>query len=118
MSETGAAPTQRGVDEQLVSFFNYLLTDPCNNSVDMDCCDCCEYTSMIAEQVAKGRPLRELMPDLAKHMHCYPCVQEEFQALTAILAAEQSGLIDQVEQPPGGRCQMSPSPQRNNQSEV
>ncbi|MCY3836702.1 MAG: hypothetical protein OXF83_09760 [Anaerolineaceae bacterium] len=97
MSEPGTSTTQRGVDEQLASFFNYLLTDPCNNSVDMDCCDCCEHTSMIAEQVANGRPLRELMPELAKHMHCYTCVQEEFQALTAILAAEQSGLIESVD---------------------
>ena len=98
MSEVEVSPTKRGVDQQLTSFFHYLLTDPCLHSIDMDCNDCCEYTSMLAEQVANGRPLRNLMPELAKHMHCYPCVEEEFKALTAILAAEKAGLIDQLDE--------------------
>lgn len=97
MSEIEISPTKRGVDEQLSAFFHYLLTEPCEHTVEMDCNDCCEYMSQLAEQVATGRPLRELMPDLAAHLHCYPCVQEEFQALTAILAAEKTGLLDQLE---------------------
>ncbi len=97
MSEHATSPPSREMEEQLSAFFHYLLTEPCENSVDMDCNDCCEYMSELAEQVAAGRPLRELMPDLAAHLHCYPCVREEFQALTTILQAEQAGALDQLE---------------------
>ncbi len=87
------SPTPQSLDEQLSTFFHYLLTEPCQDTVDMDCNDCCEYLSQLAEQVAAGTSLRELMPDLAEHLHCYPCVKEEFQALITVLRAEQEGKL-------------------------
>ena len=87
----------RPIEDRLQTFIDYVLTDPCEQTVAMDCNDCCEYMSQLAEEVAAGRPLREIMPELAAHLHCYPCVREEFEVLTSILEAEQAGLLDQVE---------------------
>ena len=89
-------------DAQLAAFFAYLVSEPCEHSCNMDCDDCCEYTSRLADQVAAGHSLRELMPELASHLHCSPSVSEEFQALIQILEAEKNGTLDQphTEAPP------------------
>ena len=77
-------------DAQLAAFFAYLVSEPCEHSCNMDCDDCCEYTSRLADQVG-CRPFAARAHARAGQPTCTvtPSVSEEFQALIQILEAEK-----------------------------
>ena len=81
--------------EALKHFLEYIFTEPEGEEVvNMDCNDCCEHTSWLAEQVESGANLVELLPEMERHMHCYPCVREEFEGLVDVLRAQNTGEIE------------------------
>jgi hypothetical protein len=56
--------------------------------INMDCNDHCEQMACLAEQVARGADLNQVLPKLQKHMRYWKDCREEFLALVAILRAE------------------------------
>ena len=56
----------------------------------MDCNDCCEQIAQLAEQVAKGASLDDILPEMQKFMQYWSCCREEFEALVAVLQAENA----------------------------
>jgi hypothetical protein len=62
--------------------------------INMDCNECCEQLTCIAEQVAGGAKLFDIMPELEEHFRCWPDSREEFYALVAVIRAERDGIIE------------------------
>lgn len=76
------------------TMLDFLLKRPCEDQIiDMDCNDYCEQLADLAEQVASGANLADLLPLLEEHMHHWKDCREEFDALVAILRAEKSGQL-------------------------
>lgn len=53
--------------------------------VDMDCTDGCEEIAQLAERVAQGERLDELVPKFANHLDQIECCKEEFDALVNVI---------------------------------
>lgn len=61
---------------------------------DRLCCDDCACNlERLAEKVATGASLTDLMPEVEYHLRCCADCREEFQALVCILRAELDGEI-------------------------
>lgn len=60
----------------------------------LDCESCGQQLDCLAERVALGGTLNDLMPEVATHLCCCKDCFEEFEALVAILRAENSGQLD------------------------
>lgn len=60
--------------------------------VAMDCNDFCEELAQLAEQVAAGAKIEELLPNLEQHMQYWKDCREEFDALVAVIKAESGDL--------------------------
>jgi hypothetical protein len=58
----------------------------------VDCETCGEQIDCLAELVAGGYDAKTLLPAVQAHLECCRDCREEFEALLAILRAEQSGL--------------------------
>lgn len=67
--------------------------------IAMDCSDC-DKLAALAEQVAAGAPVEQVLPELAEHIHYWRDCREEFEALVAVLKAESGGgvsdALDQI----------------------
>jgi hypothetical protein len=59
----------------------------------MDCEGCGCQIDHLAELVAAGADLRELLPAVEAHLQCCHDCREEFEALVAIVRAGRSGLL-------------------------
>lgn len=85
-----------------------FISAPYNEEiVAMDCNDYCEQLAQLAEQVASGANLEDLLPALETHMRHWTDCREEFDALVAVLRAEQLGALDLDEQPTTDETQSS-----------
>jgi hypothetical protein len=60
------------------------------DAVAMDCRDGCEEIAQLAERVANGEALENIMPAFADHMDQVGCCKEEFEALVSVIAAEEA----------------------------
>lgn len=81
-------------DSDKRKLMQFILKAPLEEEiVRMDCTDGCEQLSRLAEKVASGAKLEDVLPELEKHMHYWKDCREEFEALVAILKAEQCGRI-------------------------
>ncbi|MCU0514418.1 MAG: hypothetical protein MUE40_17840 [Anaerolineae bacterium] len=81
MSSTGRAA--------LSELLDFLENAPENQEIiAMDCNDSCEQMACLAEKVARGARLEDLLPELQKHMRYWKDCREEFLALVAVLRAE------------------------------
>lgn len=97
-------------EENVTEVLNFIFEAPCEDEiVAMDCNDYCEELAQLAEQVAEGAKLEDLLPALKEHMHYWKDCREEFDALVAIIQAEKEESIDELpiseegaENPPGG----------------
>jgi hypothetical protein len=79
----------------------FLSNAPCDEEiVAMDCNDYCEQLAQLAEDVAAGADLKELLPALEEHMRHYTDCREEFEALVAVLQAQKSDTADEKPSPP------------------
>ena len=64
--------------------------------VAMDCNDYCEQLAELAERVASGEKLEELLPKWQEHMQYWSDCREEFEALVAVLKAEKAAELEEA----------------------
>ena len=57
---------------------------------EIDCDGCDLQISYLAERVAKGATLHELLPAMEAHLRCCSDCREEFEALVAVIRAERA----------------------------
>ncbi len=77
--------------DQLEKLFDFIVNAPADeNLIKMDCNDCCEKITQLAEQVANGADLSEILPEMQKFMHYWGDCREEFEALVAVLKQEKA----------------------------
>ena len=77
--------------DQINRLFDFIVNAPADETlIKMDCNDCCEKISRLAEQVANGAELSEILPEMQKFMHYFGDCREEFEALVAVLQREKA----------------------------
>jgi len=77
-------------DQQMKNFVRFIMNAPADPEIiDMDCDDHCEQLARLAEQVAAGADIKDLLPALEEHMRYWSDCREEFEALVAVLRAER-----------------------------
>lgn len=77
--------------DQLEKLFDFIVNAPADETlIKMDCNDCCEKISRLAEQVANGADLSEVLPEMQKFMQYWGDCREEFEALVAVLKQEKA----------------------------
>lgn len=74
--------------EKLLDFIANAPTD--EDLIKMDCNDCCEKIAQLAEQVAHGAKLSDVLPELQKFMAYWDDCREEFEALVAVIRTEKT----------------------------
>lgn len=80
--------------KNLNELLNFIENAPANDEIiRMDCNEHCEELATLAEQVASGTPLDEILPELHEHMKYWGDCREEFLALVSVLKAE---LMDEL----------------------
>lgn len=76
-------------EENVNNLLGFVFDAPHNEEiVKMDCNDYCEQLAELAEQVANGKSLADLQPDWEEHIQHWRDCREEFDALVAVLKAE------------------------------
>ena len=77
--------------DQLTRLFDFIDNAPADEAlIKMDCNDCCEKITQLAEQVAQWRrPERNLARDAKVHELLGRC-REEFEALVAVIQRERA----------------------------
>ena len=77
--------------DQLGKIFDFIVNAPTDEEIiQMDCNDTCERIAQLAEQVANGADLNDIVPELQKFMNYWGDCREEFEALVAVIRAEQA----------------------------
>jgi hypothetical protein len=77
------------------NFLDFLQNAPADEDIiRMDCDEFCDEVSQLAERVANGEDLTHILPALEEHMQHWSGCREEFEALVAVLKAEQNGEAD------------------------
>ncbi|MCY3780500.1 MAG: hypothetical protein OXG78_09355 [Chloroflexi bacterium] len=77
--------------DQLEKLFDFIVNAPADeNLIKMDCNDCCEKITQLAEQVANGADLNEIWPEMQKFMRYWGDCREEFEALVAVIRQENA----------------------------
>ena len=75
--------------KDLSDSLSFIFSAPYDEEiVAMDCNDYCEELAQIAELVARGSSLEEILPTLEEHMRYWTDCREEFDALVAVLKAQ------------------------------
>ncbi len=78
-------------DEQLKKIVDSIII--AHHDDPMDCEACSRELDCLAERVALGANLSDLLPEVEYHLNCCRDCREEFEALVAILKAELNGEI-------------------------
>lgn len=68
--------------------------DDCNcdeKIAEMDCNEYCEQIACLAERVAAGENIDQILPQFGHHLKYWRDCREEFEALVAVIKAERSG---------------------------
>ena len=77
--------------DQLDKLVDFIANAPADETlIKMDCNDCCEKITQLAEQVAHGADLKEIWPEMQKFMRYWSDCREEFDALVAVIRQEQA----------------------------
>ncbi|MCZ0941277.1 MAG: hypothetical protein OXJ55_21745 [Caldilineaceae bacterium] len=77
--------------DQLGKLVDFIVNAPADDTlIKMDCNDCCEKITQLAEQVANGADLNEILPEMKKFMHYWGDCREEFEALVAVIQRENA----------------------------
>ena len=77
--------------DQVERLFDFILNAPADETIiKMDCNDCCEKITQLAEQVANGADLNEIWPEMQKFMRYFGDCREEFEALVAVIRQENA----------------------------
>ncbi len=78
-------------EDQIERLFDFIVNAPADEPlIKMDCNDCCEQIARLAEQVANGADLQEILPEMQKFMRYWGDCREEFEALVAVLKQEKA----------------------------
>jgi hypothetical protein len=90
-------------EENVNDMLSFVFQSPCEcgqddcdcdeQIMDMDCNDYCEQLAQMAEEVAAGVSVDEIMPRFQDHLQYWRDCREEFEALVAIVKAESSGKL-------------------------
>lgn len=84
--------------KNLNDLLNFVENAPDNSQIiSMDCNDHCEQMSRLAEQVADGAELDDVLPELKEHMKYWGDCREEFIALVNVLKAEMMDELPELE---------------------
>lgn len=84
--------------EQLNNLLDFVVNAPEDPEIiAMDCNDHCEQLAELAEQVANGASLEEVLPELQAHMKYWGDCREEFIALVHVLKAEMLDELPEVD---------------------
>jgi hypothetical protein len=88
-------------EENVTDMLSFVFQPPCDCSQEdcecdekimaMDCSDYCEQLALIAEEVAAGVGIENIMPRFQHHLRYWKDCREEFEALVAIVKAESNG---------------------------
>lgn len=85
--------------KNLTELLNFIENAPENEQIiSMDCNDHCEQMSRLAEQVADGADLDEVLPELKEYMKYWGDCREEFIALVNVLKAEMSDDLPELKE--------------------
>lgn len=83
--------------KNLSQLLEFVENAPANEQIiAMDCNDHCEEMAVLAEQVAQGAELEEILPELKEHMKYWGDCREEFIALVNVLKAELGDEIPEL----------------------
>jgi len=83
--------SQQHEGDQLGKMFDFIVNAPADEEIiAMDCNDNCEQIARLAEQVANGADLNDILPELQKFMNYWGDCREEFEALVAVIRAENT----------------------------
>jgi len=88
MTENVTKPDKKDVNKLMDFMFNTPFDE---EVIAMDCNDGCEQIAAFAERVASGESLETLQPEFLEHMQYWKDCREEFEALVAIIKAENNG---------------------------
>jgi len=83
------------VDEQLQKLIKAIFEE--HQDGDIDCETCSQQLNCLAELVATGAELRQLLPAVEAHLRCCGDCREEYQALLCILRAEINGQLQNLD---------------------
>ena len=87
------------VRRNLNELLNLVENAPENEDiVAMDCNDQCQQMSRLAEQVAEGAELDDVLPELKEYMKYWGDCREEFIALVNVLKAEMMDELPELEE--------------------
>jgi hypothetical protein len=75
------------------NFLDFLNAPEDENIIYMDCSDC-DKLAGLAERVAAGVPVAQVLPALNEHLKYWKDCREEFEALVAVLKAESNGNLN------------------------
>lgn len=77
--------------DQLDKLVDFIANAPADETlIKMDCNDCCENITRLAEQVANGADLDDIWPEMQKFMRYWGDCREEFEALVAVIRQENA----------------------------
>lgn len=75
--------------KNLQHLMDFVVNAPADETIiAMDCNDHCEQMASLAERVADGAELNDILPELQEHMRYWGDCREEFIALVRVLKAE------------------------------
>jgi len=78
-------------DEQLRKLIDHIFVSHQDGEMDCDSCNC--QLECLAEKVAGGASLHDLLPAVEAHLRCCVDCREEWQALLCIVRAERDGSL-------------------------
>lgn len=80
------------MDEQLHKLIANIFDQHADRDT-MDCETCGLHFHRLAEMVASGASVDQLLPEVQNHLSCCEECSEEFQALLCIIVAQNKGLV-------------------------
>ena len=84
--------------QNLNHLVDFIANAPADETlISMDCNDCCEQIARLADQVANGADLHDILPEMQKFMRYWSDCREEFDALVAVLRREYA--LDDIDLP-------------------
>ena len=81
-------------ENNINDMMSFIFEAPCEEEIiSMDCNDYCTQLARVAEQVANGVDIKELLPKLQQHLKYWVDCREEFDALVAVLKANSDNKL-------------------------
>lgn len=79
------------MDEQLRKLISCIFEEHQDGGID--CETCSMQLNCLAEMVARGAAMTQILPAVTAHLECCPDCREEYEALLCIMIAEDKGLL-------------------------